>query len=250
MTIHIVRPGETIYTIAAEYGVDALWMAALNAVEAGNALPAGQPGAPLAAGQTLVIRFPAVTHTVRAGETLSGIAARYGVSLRTLWRRNWPLGGGERLVPGQTLVISYRDETPLGSAALNGYAYPFINAALLNAQLPYLTNLTPFTYGIGAGGNLLPLSDAALRAAARARGTGPVMHLSTLTEDGGFDTGRGTLALTDPVVQERLIGEVLETVDEKDFDGVDVDFEYLAGDMAGPYAAFLGSPAGPAGPAL
>ena len=186
MTIHVVRRGETLPGIAAEYGVDAGRLAADNVVD----------GRGLAVGQTLVVRFPLQTHRVRAGETLSGIASRHGLSTRTLWRRNWPLGGRESIYPGQTLVLSYREERALGDAVFNGYAYPNIHADLLSAQLPYLTYLSPFTYGIGADGRLLELNDWSMRTAARRHGTGTLLHLSTLTEDGTFNTARGAAVLT------------------------------------------------------
>lgn len=229
MTIHIVRPGESPASIAAAYGVDPTRMAADNAIP---------PSGALAVGQTLVIRFPRQVHAVRPGETLTSIAAAYGVTVRSLWRRNWPLGGQSALVPGQTLVISYFDET-LGSARSNGYAYPSIAPTLLAQQLPYLTCLAPFTYGISADGSLLPLADDALLSAARQRGTRPVLHLSTLTETGQFDTLRGQLVLTDEAVQSRLIAQVLQTVSQRGYAGVDVDFEYLPGTLAADYAAFL-----------
>lgn len=229
LTIHVVRAGETLSAIAAEYGVDAGRLAADNAVTQG-----------LATGQTLVVRVPSQTHRVREGETLTGIASRHGISVRTLWRRNWPLAGGDNLYPGQTLVLSYRDERPLGNAVFNGYSYPHINAELLSAQLPYLTYLSPFTYGIGADGGLLELNDWSMRTAARRHGTASLLHLSTLTEDGAFNTARGALVLTDPDAQERLIRDVLARVDETSAAGVDVDFEYLPEDLGAAYAAFLG----------
>lgn len=230
MRIHIVESGETLAGIAAAYGVDSAWLSAANGLPEDGAL---------AAGQTLVVRFPLQTHTVKPGDTLTSIAAASGITLRELWRRNWPLGGREAIRPGQTLVISYRQEPPLGRAVFHGYAYPFISGALLASQLPYLTYLTPFTYGIDSEGNLLPLAAEALISAARLRGTQSVMHLSTLTEDGSFDTGRGALILTDRQRQARLIDEVLETVQVRGFAGVDVDFEYLPGSLALEYAAFL-----------
>ncbi|MBQ9493587.1 MAG: LysM peptidoglycan-binding domain-containing protein [Oscillibacter sp.] len=230
MTIHVVRPGETLPGIAAEYGVDAGRLAADNAVT--------QQG--LAVGQTLVVRFPLQTHRVREGETLSGIASRHGLSVRALWRRNWPLGGRDSLYPGQTLVLSYRDERPLGNAVFNGYSYPHIGADLLDAQLPYLTYLTPFTYGINADGGLLELNDWSLRSAARRHGARTLLHLSTLTEDGTFNTARGALVLTDPVIQNRLIRDVLARAEETNSAGVDVDFEYLPEDLGPDYAEFLG----------
>jgi spore germination protein len=217
-------------SIAAKYGV------APKQLAADNDLP---PGLALAVGQTLVVRFPREIHVVTRGETLTSIAERYGTSVRQLWRNNWSLGGGADLTAGQLLVVSYFGEK-IGEGVFNGYAYPFISPELLAEQLPYLSAMAPFTYGITAEGGLLPLDDEAMLEAARARGTKPVMHLSTLTEAGQFDTGRATFVLTDYEVQGRLAAEVLQTVLRKDFAGLDVDFEYLPGQLAGAYAAFLG----------
>lgn len=229
MKIHVVRPGESIDSIAAYYGVDPERLSSDNCVPSNGAL---------AIGQTLVIRFPRQVHAVRPGETLTSIASLYGTTVRNLWRKNWFLGGDDPLVPGQTLVISYFDD-PLGPAVSNGYAYPYIDDALLAEQLPYQTYLTPFTYGISADGSLLPLEDDALLSSARRRNTRPVMHLSTLTESGRFDTQRGTLVLTDPTVQNQLIQDTMQTVLYRGYAGVDVDFEYLPGSLAASYAAFL-----------
>ena len=229
MTIHVVQPGETLDTIAASYGVDPAQLGAANEVPDDGAL---------AVGQTLVVRFPRQVHAVRPGETLSSIAAAYGTDPRILWQNNWALGGGDALTVGHLLVVSYLDEK-IGAAAFNGYAYPFISPQLLAAQLPYLTYMAPFTYGISAGGGLLPLDDGAMISAAIERGTRPVMHLSTLTESGRFDTERGAAVLTDYALQDRLISEIFETIQSKGYVGLDVDFEYLPGYLAAAYAAFL-----------
>ena len=135
-------------------------------------------------------------------------------------------------------MISYIDEKN-GSGIFNGYAYPYINADLLAAELPYVSTLAPFTYGITESGGLLPLDDEAMLAAAKIRGTRPVMHLSTLTESGQFNTERASLVLTNFEVQEKLLAEVLQTVLRLGYAGVDVDFEYLPGELAEAYAAFL-----------
>ena len=71
MTIHVVRAGESVGSIAAYYGVDPARLAADNAVPASSAL---------AVGQTLVVRFPRQVHAVSPGETLYSIAARYGIT--------------------------------------------------------------------------------------------------------------------------------------------------------------------------
>ena len=136
MTIHVVSAGETVAGIAESYGVDPARLAADNAVP---------PSGALAVGQTLVVRFPRTVHAVQPGETLFSIARDNGLTVRQLWRNNWFLGGTADLRPGDALVLSFFDEK-LGAAVTNGYAYPFIQDALLRRQLPYLTYLAPFTY--------------------------------------------------------------------------------------------------------
>ncbi|MCI8690460.1 MAG: LysM peptidoglycan-binding domain-containing protein [Oscillibacter sp.] len=230
MTIHVVRAGESVDSIAAEYGVPPHRLAVDNEVPASGAL---------AVGQTLVVRFPREVYAVETGDTLFSIAARYGTTVRQLWRNNWELGGQDRLTAGGTLVISYFEER-IGSGVFNGYAYPYINDELLAAELPFVSTVAPFTYGITASGGLLPLDDEEILEAAKIRGTKPVMHLSTLTEAGQFDTGRASFVLTDFEAQERLLAEVLQTVLRLGYTGVDVDFEYLPGTLAQAYAGFLG----------
>ena len=231
MTIHVVQPGETLDTIAASYGVDPAQLGAANEVPDDGAL---------AVGQTLVVRFPRQVHAVRPGETLSSIAAAYGTDPRILWQNNWALGGGDALTVGQLLVVSYLDEK-IGAAAFNGYAYPFISPQLLAAQLPYLTYMAPFTYGISAGGGLLPLDDGAMISAAIERGTRPVMHLSTLTETDNFSSERAVQILTGSAAQDALIEQIIAVIAAKGYQGLDVDFEYIPAAQREAYAAFIRS---------
>lgn len=100
MVIHVVSPGETVYSIALEYGVSLEQLRINNGLEDGNQLSVGQ---------ALLILFPTKTHLVGLGETLSSIARQYGISRRTLFQNNFILGGRPNLWPGQTLVISYTD---------------------------------------------------------------------------------------------------------------------------------------------
>lgn len=113
MVIHVVQPGDTLYSIALDYDVPMSQIVLDNGLEAPERLVTGQ---------ALVIRFPETTHTVLAGENLTSIAREYGVSLRTLYQNNPALGGEPSVWPGQTLVISYREE-PGPPISVNGYAY-------------------------------------------------------------------------------------------------------------------------------
>ncbi len=229
MDIHIVRPGDTLYGIAQKYGVPMSQM--IN----DNQLP---DPSQLVVGQTLVIQYPFKTYTVRSGDTLSSIASANNTTVLTLLRNNPVLGGNSQIVPGQTLVLSYRQEQE-GTLSVNAYAYPYINKTLLQRTLPYLSSLTPFTYGFTSQGALIDLNDLELIDAAQQMGVRPLLHLSTLTQDGGFSEELAHIALTTPAVQTRLVSELLETIRRKGYLGLDVDFEYLPAEDAQAYAQFI-----------
>lgn len=102
-------------------------------------------------GQTLVIQYPRSTYTVRSGDTLFSIARNAGVPLRQLLRNNPGLEGGERIYPGQELVLTYQQEKQ-GVLSVNGYAYPNIAPALLQRTLPFLSASPPSPTGPPSAG--------------------------------------------------------------------------------------------------
>ncbi|MBQ2614223.1 MAG: LysM peptidoglycan-binding domain-containing protein [Clostridia bacterium] len=230
MIIHVVTPGDTILGLADRYGVNAENLMADNGIMADDTLVVGQ---------ALVVAIPEQIHTVAAGESLSGIARQYGTTVRQLYRNNFQLGGLPQLNPGEQLVIRYQAQGDKGVFVTNSYAYPYVATDLLRPQLPYLTYFAPFTYGINTNGGLVPLDDENLITLAEEYGTKPLMHLSTLTEEGGFSNARASLVFNDPQIQESLINEILALMEEKGYQGLDVDFEFIFPEERFDYIAFL-----------
>lgn len=230
MDIYVVKSGDTVSEIARSYGVVPALLAADNGLAVGS---------PLAVGQTLVVRFPKTVHTVSPGETIYSIALAYGTDTVTLYRNNYFLHGLPTVRSGDILVIDYEQEEKLGTFGVNAYAYPYIGIEQLDAALPYLTYLTPFTYGISADGGLLPLNDAELLAAAGHYRTLGLMHLSTLTEEGGFSNDRSSVLLQSEENQERLILAIIQNLRRKNYYGLDVDFEFVYPQEREAYAAFI-----------
>lgn len=231
MEIYVVQAGDTLSSIEKAFCVPLSLIASDNGID---------PTEPLVIGQALVLRFPALVHTVQLGDTLSSIAREYGISLRALYRNNPALEGQERIWQGQTLVISYRTP-PTRTLRTNAYAYPSISERLLRSTLPFLSYLTPFTYGFTSNGTLVAPSDDRLISAALSFGTAPLMHLSTLTENGTFSNELAHLLLNDTSLQEILLQQIIATLRNKSCRGLDVDFEYVFAEDAAAYAAFLGN---------
>ena len=229
MEIHVVQPGDTLFSIAGQYRVP------LSQLTRDNGLT---QSAPLVVGQALVVRFPKVVHTVRQGDTLSAIAREYGVTLRELYRNNLNLAGRDAIWPGETLVAAY-GETEGPPLWVNGYAYPQIPDSQLLPVMPFLSYLTPFTYGFTPQGELVKPDDTRLIVAAEALGTAPLLHLSTYTREGTFSNQLAHLLLQDRSNWGKLLDSIETVLRERRYHGIDVDFEYLSAQDAPAYAAFL-----------
>ncbi|WP_373165227.1 LysM peptidoglycan-binding domain-containing protein [Agathobaculum sp. Marseille-P7918] len=228
MVIHVVQPGDSLYRIAQTYQAPLQLLIQQNELHEPYRLTPGQ---------TIVVPQPVQVHTVRQGETLSGIAAQHNTTVLKLLQNNPQLGGGDRIWPGQTLVVSYGPK--LGTFAVNGYAYPNIDQRVLRKTLPYLTYLSVFSYGFDSLGRILPQNAEALTRMARQYGVLPLLVLTTLGEDGQFSGERAQQLLRDPVARGALIENLAQTIAAQGFAGVDIDFEYIPPEDAAAYADFV-----------
>ena len=229
MDIHVVQPGDTLYRLARQYGVS------MDRLLHDNQLP---DPSQLVVGQTIVIRYPTLTYTVKQGDTLWSIAQAHATTVRALLRNNPNLQGKDLLYPGQVLVIQYKDR-PQGLLTVNSYAYPWIDRALLTATLPYLSQLTVFAHRFTSDGTLIVPEDEALISAALQSGVAPLLCLANLDETDSFSSQLVHQLLGSSEAQTRLIASISEQVQRKGYRGVDVDFEYVYGEDAEPYASFL-----------
>ena len=66
-----------------------------------------------------------------------------------------------------------------------------------------------------------------------------MLVLTSMDDSGSFSSQRAARLFRDPALQERVLGALVDTMLEKGYRGLDVDFEYLPPEDAGAYAAFL-----------
>ena len=174
-------------------------------------------------------------YTVKPGDTLSAIAAANGVTAADLAYDNGILPP-YALVPGEALLIGGDDVPELPAV---GFAYPFIDRAILSETLPYLEALAIFSYGFRPDGSLVPADDAALLAAAAASGTDAMLVLTSIGDDGRFSTETVRAVLTSPTATQTLVQNVTETASRLGYAWVNADIEYIAASERDAYTAFI-----------
>lgn len=180
-------------------------------------------------------------YVVKSGDTVDSIAASYGISVSSIIYNNqlvypYPLAVGQAL-----LLSAGEDSVPDYPAWVNGYAYPFIQQSVLNDTLPYLSSLSVFSYGFTTEGELVPpkVDDSFMIDAALMEGVRPVLTLTPLGPDGNFNNFLIASVVNSQTAKANLLANLLETVQEKNFQGVDIDFEYIRPEDRIPFADFV-----------
>lgn len=180
-------------------------------------------------------------YVVKSGDNVDSIAAEAKIPVNTLlWDNQIPYP--YRLAVGQALLIdNERNGEKRRPLHVNGYGYPFINAETLEWTLPYLTDLSVFSYGFTGEGELVPplADDDWMVNAAVMNGVRPVLTLTPLGEDGRFNNNLVTALVENPEAQKRLIWEMGLIMAQKGYAGVDIDFEYVLAEDSEKFAEFI-----------
>ncbi len=218
MEIYVVEEGDTLETIADQFGVSR------ERIILENELPNPDN---LVIGQSIGIRVPDTVYTVVEGDTLTNVAQKYGITANQILQNNPQIAVRDYLNPGETLVITYANEEKIDTVVTNGYAYPFIDRDVLRKTLPFLTYLSLFTYGFTPTGELIPIEDEELIALANQFSVAPIMVLAPMDAAGNFSSESAHEMFINPEVQATLIDNLFTTIQEKGYKGIDIDFEFI-----------------------
>ncbi len=229
LIIHVVKPGESIYSISRLYGVSPSKVISDNELTNPNSLVVGQ---------TIVIEEGVRRHTILPGQSLYTIARLYGVTTNDLLNANPQITNAALISPGQVVNIPSRTRK-LGTIEVNGYAFPTVTQEVLRKTLPYLTYLSVFSYEVRPDGSLKPVNDEALIQAARAARVAPLLVISNIEEGGSFSSNLARTILNSDQLQETLLNNVLNIMRRKNYYGLDIDFEYIYPEDREKYNNFL-----------
>ncbi|MDD4110880.1 MAG: LysM peptidoglycan-binding domain-containing protein [Clostridia bacterium] len=227
--IYVVKKGDTLYSIAQKYSVALDELISLNMFANPESLVVGQ---------TVFIPRNDVVHTVVRGDTMYSIARRYGVPLDTLLAVNPTINPPYLIYPGDKITVPLTQQK-LGEMEVNGFVLPNISNSTLDMTLPNLTYLSIFSYRVMPNGSLVDIPDTNIIDKAIQAGVAPLMTITNSLESGGF-SGEITQSLfANPVAEDNLIQNVINTLNTKRYTGVVVDFEYIMPSDRDNYTAFL-----------
>ncbi len=180
-------------------------------------------------------------YVVKPGDSVDSIAQQLDANAEQIIFDN-QLEYPYPLAVGQALLINRFVRNASRAITVSGYAYPYIDREVLVQTLPYLSELRVFSYGFTMEGELLPPSygdDSRMIAQALQFGTQPILTLTPFGEDGNFNNQLINSVVNNTAYTERLIRELLETMDAKGYEGVDIDFEYILAQDRDAFSAFV-----------
>lgn len=181
-------------------------------------------------------------YIVNPGDDIDEIAAQYEVAAEQIIYANQLVYPYE-LAVGQALFIpGYPDREIERAVIANGYAYTYISPWVLGQTLPYLTELSVFSYGFSPGGYLIqpPQDDIWMTEGAREAGALPILTLTPFGADGRFNNNLISAVVNNPQAKENLFIQLAQVMEMKGYGGLDIDFEYIKAEDRDAFTAFVG----------
>lgn len=180
-------------------------------------------------------------YIVQPGDSVYRIAQEKGISQESVIYNN-QLAYPYNLVVGQALLLSVgTSDTQKRLVEIGGYAYPYINKNVLTQTLPYLSKLFIFSYGFTEQGEIVPpkSDDTFMIEAALSYQVAPILTVAPFGLDGRFNNYLISQVANNEQVQNRFIAGIIEIVQQKGFQGVDIDFEYIRSEDRIAFAQFV-----------
>ncbi len=179
-------------------------------------------------------------YVVQSGDNVDAIADAYGVDAAQLILDN-QLEYPYELAIGQALFIGTGERNPSKTIFSSGYAYPFINPWVLEQTLPFLSELPIFSYGFTMEGELIPplWNEDWMIALALENGTQPILTMTPFGPDGRFNNQLIHYVVNNQTYTYNLIQNMLQLMEEKGYQGVDIDFEYILAEDRDAFTGFV-----------
>ncbi len=227
MLIHVVRQGDTLWSLADYYKTDIVSIMEANGLTNPNQLLVGQ---------SLLIPEEQETYMVKPGDTIWKISSALGVPAQDLLWENQILNP-DNIYVGQILRIP---EAPKPEIEVNGFSYFFDQEGMevVSETGDLLTFFSPFGYLVNEDGSLVSIDDAPLIGEAISHGVIPMMAIVNFTVNVAGENIANKV-LNNPDTVNILLDNIIDEMKEKGYLGLNVDFEYVLPEDREAYNNFL-----------
>lgn len=230
MLIYVVKPGDTLSSIAKKFDVSLDELIEINDITNVNSLVVGQ--------SLIIDQNLNTVYIIKPGDTLSKIARDHNIPLLELLDLNPKLSPPYRLYVGQQINIE-PDEENRKNIILNGFAYATSDSEEVANALTDLTYLSIFTYRYDEDGHLRPLNEKRLVDLSKSYESMPLMTISNQNDKGSFSSDYASKLLKDEQMQTILANDIAVKLRDTLYTGVVVDFEYISPSDRERYVNFL-----------
>lgn len=220
--IYTVVTGDTLRGIAERFGTTTRELLRLNELDSQDVLVPGLhllvPGAP----------YLAAPYRVRSGDDYTSIALKSGVSARDFeYWTGLRETKGDTLKAGSTIYLP-KKVTRKKTVETNGYLLPTGDASDANIlrSISDLTYVCIFSYQVRPDGTLLAPRDQDALQGARDAKIAPLMTVTNF-DGNNFNTELAHTVMSNPSLRRKVFNSILNTMRQKGFKGVNVDFEHM-----------------------
>ncbi|QSO48853.1 LysM peptidoglycan-binding domain-containing protein [Alicyclobacillus mengziensis] len=227
MQIHVIQPGQSLWSLSQLYRVPVQTIANVNQITDANQLSIGQ---------ALVIPTSSQLYVVQPGDTLQSIAIAYATSVATLAASN-QITSSSQVYVGQVLRVPIRNQA---STEVNAYLTDVSSKGQQTVEelARVLTYMSPFSYHVSTDGSLVPLNDTALISTAKSARVAPLLVMTNWSGQ-MFSSDLAHNILNNTSLQQTVIENVLSVMKSRGHIGLNIDFEYVYPQDRTSYNGFL-----------
>lgn len=165
-------------------------------------------------------------YTTRAGDTISSVSRRFGLSETALIHAN-QLGDPRRLTAGLALLICSGDDAPQNPLEIGACVSPCVPDSVLQELLPSLSFLCPFAYRISPDGGLIPIETQRILHSAGALRCPSLLAVANLGVNGEYSSATAHALLSLPQSREKFFSCLFEELENGGYRGVYLNLAYL-----------------------
>jgi spore germination protein len=219
--VHVVKPGESLISIAKDYGGTPEKIRELNELPSDRIVPGLHLLIPAGPAATLV------PYIIQEGDTIDTLAREFRVPPRII------VGSNESIQrtgfkQGQTvwLPVPIREKREI---EVNAYIIPTgtqADAEVIRDVAPHITYLSTYSYRVTQDGRLVDVSDTHLLSEVKRQAVMP--HMTVSNFDGNrFNPELARAIMNREGIKQTLYENIFHVIRRKGYQGVHVDFEHM-----------------------